>query len=121
MPPSYAFGEMATTSLNRNAAKWCGKVGNTVAVRDRSHPTQKPVALMQWCFGFLPEASTILDPFMGSGTTLVACAKMGRAGIGIEVDEGYFETACRRVREAYAQPDLLIAQPPRPKQEMMKL
>lgn len=83
------------------------------------HPTQKPVALMEWCLGFLPDAQTILDPFMGSGTTLVACAKMGRKGIGIELDPGYFEIACKRVRDAYAQPDLFIAPPKKPVQEVL--
>jgi DNA modification methylase len=74
---------------------------------------------MKWCLGFLPDARTILDPFMGSGTTLVACAQMGRAGIGIELDPDYFEIACRRVEEAYRQPDLFIEAPkqPDPKQE----
>ena len=81
------------------------------------HPTQKPVALMEWCLGFLPDAKTNLDPFMGSGTTLVACAKLGRKGIGIELDPDYFEIACKRVRDAYAQPDLFIAPPEKPIQE----
>lgn len=71
------------------------------------HPTQKPVNLMKWCINFLPRNDRpILDPFMGSGTTLVACAKMGRKGIGIELDPDYFDIACRRVEEAYKQPDL---------------
>ena len=85
------------------------------------HPTQKPVAVMQWCLGFLPDADTILDPFMGSGTTLVACAKLGRAGIGIELDPGYFEIACKRVEDAYRQPDLFIEQPKKPEQEGMDI
>lgn len=87
----------------------------------REHPTQKPIALMEWCLGFLPNAHTILDPFMGSGTTLVACAKTGRAGIGIELDPGYFDIACRRVEEAYRQADLFIAPlaVPKPKQETL--
>jgi DNA modification methylase len=119
MPPSYAAGELAWTSLDRNAAKWCGRVGDEVAVKDRSHPTQKPVALMEWCLGFLPDAQTILDPFMGSGTTLVACAKLGRKGIGIELDPDYFEIACKRVRDAYAQPDLFIAPLEKPVQEVL--
>lgn len=72
------------------------------------HPTQKPLPLMEWCLGFLPDAKTILDPFMGSGTTLVACQRMGRHGTGIELDPDYFEIACRRVDEAARQPDLLI-------------
>ena len=84
---------------------------------NRQHPTQKPVALMQWCLGFLPDAETILDPFMGSGTTLVACAKLGRKGIGIELDPDYFEIACKRVQQAYDQPDLFVAPPTKPVQE----
>ena len=75
---------------------------------NRFHPTQKPVALMEWCLGFLPDAKTILDPFAGSGTTLVACQRMGRAGTGIELDPDYFDIACKRVDEAARQPDLLI-------------
>lgn len=76
------------------------------------HPTQKPLPTIQP----LIEASTnkgdlVLDPFMGSGTTLVACAKLGRRGIGIELDPDYFEIACRRVEEAYRQPDFFVATP----------
>ena len=82
----------------------------------KQHPTQKPVALMEWCLGFVPDAQTILDPFMGSGTTLVACAKMGRKGIGIELDPDYFDIAVKRVEEAYAQPDLFVEPPAKPEQ-----
>jgi len=83
----------------------------------RHHPTQKPVALMEWCLGFLPYAKTILDPFMGSGTTLVACQKLGRRGIGIEIDPDYFDIACRRVEEAARQPDLFVQPAEAPQQE----
>jgi DNA modification methylase len=76
------------------------------------HPTQKPVALMEWCLGFLPAARTILDPFMGSGTTLVACQRLGRMGTGIELDPDYFAIACKRVDEATRQPDLFVEPPP---------
>jgi DNA modification methylase len=85
----------------------------------RVHPTQKPVALMEWCLGFLPAAQTILDPFMGSGTTGVACQKMGRAFIGIELDPEYFAIACKRVDEAMRQPDLFIAPVAAPVQEQL--
>jgi len=69
----------------------------------RSHPTQKPVALLEWCLTFVPEAETILDPFMGSGTTGVACANLGRKFIGIEIERKYFDIACERIEAAYAQ------------------
>ena len=103
MPPSYAVGELAWTSLNMNAAKWCGKVGHEVPVKERSHPTQKPVGLMKWCISFTKDAQTILDPFMGSGTTGVACANMGRKFTGIEREPKYFDIACRRIEDAYRQ------------------
>ena len=86
----------------------------------RHHPTQKPLRLMEWCLGFLPNARTILDPFMGSGTTLVACQRLGRQGIGIELDPGYFDIACRRVQEVVDNPPLFTPEPqPKPKQETL--
>lgn len=75
------------------------------------HPTQKPVELMKWCLGFLPNAETILDPFMGSGTTGVACVRLGRKFIGIEIEPQYFDLACQRVSEATKQPDLFVGAP----------
>lgn len=97
---------------------WCSFDGNARVFdfdplargtyRDKQHPTQKPVELMRWCLGFLPDARTILDPFMGSGTTGVACVKLGRKFIGIEIDEGYFDIACKRIEQAYRQPDLFV-------------
>lgn len=97
--------------------KWCGHLRQSE--RDLFvHPTQKPVAVMQWCLGFLPDAKTILDPFMGSGTTGIACVKTGRSFIGIELDPDYFDIACRRIQEAYAQPDMFIEpKAPAPKQD----
>lgn len=84
----------------------------------RQHPTQKPIDLMRWCLGFLPDAETILDPFMGSGTTGVACVKEGRKFIGIELDPDYFDIAVKRIRDAYAQPDMFVA-PPAAKPEQL--
>lgn len=65
------------------------------------HPTQKPVRLMQWCLSFLPDGCELIaDPFMGSGTTGVACVNTGRRFIGIEKEPKYFEIALKRIREA---------------------
>jgi site-specific DNA-methyltransferase (adenine-specific) len=86
----------------------------------REHPTQKPIELMKRCVLSLC-AGTILDPFMGSGTTGVACAKLGRKFIGIEIEPKYFDIACRRIEAAYKQPDLFIEKPAPAKQEAMEL
>jgi len=79
---------------------------------DRQHPTQKPEWLMEACVSATvkPRASCI-DPFMGSGTTLVACQRLGRNGVGIELDPEYFQIACDRVQKAVDQPDLFIETP----------
>jgi DNA modification methylase len=99
-------GELAWTSMQKALRSI---VCNRGALVGSQHPTQKPLKVMQWCLQQLPkETVTILDPFMGSGTTLVACAKMGRKGIGIELDEDYFNIACKRVKEAYKSPDLFV-------------
>lgn len=88
--------------------------------REGTHPTEKPINLMlELVKLFTNPGETILDPFMGSGTTLVACAKIGRKGIGIELDEKYFDIACRRVEEAYKQPDLFISHTQKPIQDKL--
>ncbi len=79
----------------------------TIARNPELHPHQKPVELMQKLIN-IANGKSILDPFMGSGTTGVACAKMGRKFIGIELDEGYFDIACKRIEDAYKQPDLFV-------------
>jgi DNA modification methylase len=117
--PTFAAIELAWTNMDFNAKHWIGPVGCPQSEK-AGHPTQKPVALMEWCLGFLPNAQTVLDPFMGSGTTLVACQRMGRQGIGVERDPQYFDIACRRVDEASRQPDLFLAPaPPAPTQEVL--
>ena len=63
------------------------------------HPTQKPVELMKWCIKKSKTKDTILDPFMGSGTTLVAAKELGRKAIGIEIEEKYCEIAVDRLRQ----------------------
>ena len=72
-----------------------------------AHPFQKPIAVMSWCLGFVPDAQIIFDPFMGSGTTGVACVQNGRRFIGVEIDPTYFDISCRRIDEAQRQAKLL--------------
>lgn len=62
----------------------------------KNHPTQKPIEIMRWCLGFYE--GSVLDPFLGSGTTLVACKELNRNGIGIEISEKYCEIAKKRLR-----------------------
>lgn len=89
----------------------------TPAVKANGHPTPKPEDLMlEWIEDFTDEGETILDPFMGSGTTGVAAVKLGRKFIGIEIEPKYFDIACRRISEALKQPDLFIEKPAPAKQ-----
>jgi len=71
----------------------------------RHHPSMKPVALMTWCIEHfkLPDGSLILDPYMGSGSTGVACVTSGRKFVGIEIDPDYFAIACQRIEKAQRQ------------------
>lgn len=112
----FADCELAWTNLpqavRRLYWRWHGMIRKGDDVRE--HPTQKPVGVMEWCLGFLPNAETILDPFMGSGTTGVACVNLGRKFTGIELDPGYFDIACRRIEEAYKQPRLFEEPKPAP-------
>ena len=73
-------------------------------VRERFHPTEKPVNLMRVLIEKTP--GIILDPFMGSGTTGIACFELGREFIGIEMDEKYFDIACNRIEQAQRQGQL---------------
>ena len=82
------------------------------------HPAPFPVALPAKALE-ATNCENILDPFMGSGTTGVACAKLGRKFIGIEIDEGYFDIACKRIEDAYKQPDMFVAPPQKPVQADM--
>lgn len=87
---------------------------------ENGHPCPKPVEYAMWLVSrAAARGSTIADPFMGSGTTGVACQKQGRKFIGIEKDPGYFEIACERIRKAYAQPDFFVERAPEPRQEAL--
>ncbi len=91
---------------------YCRRDISAKALQQRVHPTQKPVGIMEWCLQRV-KGQIILDPFMGSGTTGVACIQMGRKFIGIEIEEAYFDIACRRIEEAYRQGDM-FRDTPRP-------
>lgn len=107
----FADCELAWTNLPKAVRRiefmWNGMLRQGGEGRGE-HPTQKPVEVMRWCLSHVPDAKTICDPFMGSGTTGVACARDGRHFIGIEREPKYFEIACRRIEEAYKQPDMLV-------------
>lgn len=90
----------------------------TESAPENGHPCPKPIGTMKW---LVNKASfpgwTILDPFMGSGTTGVAAVKLGRKFIGIEIEPKYFDIACKRISEALKQPDMFIERTKSPKQE----
>ena len=89
---------------------------------ERSHPCPRPLDQVQHVIDqWVRDGGTVLDPFMGSGTTGAACAKLGRKFIGIEIDPGYFDIACRRIEEAYRQADLFIEHAKRQKPESIDL
>ena len=108
MGGDFSDGELAWTSQKRAVRDFSkSPFANLRGGHDRVHPTQKPVELMKWCIEQCQNnPQTILDPFMGSGTTGVAAVQMGRKFIGIEREPKYFDIACRRIEEAYMQPRL---------------
>ena len=80
--------------------------------RNIAHPCPKPIGVMMWMVTRASLAGhSILDPFMGSGTTGVAAVKLGRKFTNIEIDPGYFDIACRRISEALKQPDMFVEAP----------
>ena len=120
--PSYGDGELAWTNLPQSTPKKFTWANNKIFADrvERHHPTQKPIELMRWCAGLVPDATTILDPFMGSGTTGVAAIQLGRKFIGIEREPKYFDIACRRIEEAAKQGQLFEPTAP-PKQDQLTL
>ena len=97
-PPSMSNVEYAWTSMDKNSRQMSQSISATNAERV-GHPTQKPLAVMRWCLGLVPEAQTVLDPFMGSGTTLLAAKLEGRKAVGIEINERYCEAAANRLKQ----------------------
>lgn len=104
---SFADCEMAWTNLGGQARifrhLWNGVAKASENGEARVHPTQKPIALMTWCIKQAGNPASILDPFMGSGTTGVAAVKAGAAFIGVEIDPQHFATACERIDVAQRQ------------------
>lgn len=130
LPPSQAFlvwdkVQPENFSLAMCEQAWCSykkpaKIyRQSVLSYEKSHPTQKPDALMAWCIKQAPCADSVLDPFMGSGTTGVACIQLGRKFTGIERERKYFDIACERISRAQAQGQMF--EPERPKAEQIGL
>ena len=104
-------------AVRRLQWRWNGMIrqGNEA----RYHPTQKPLEVMKWVIDLCPLANTILDPFMGSGTTGVAAIQLGRKFIGIEREPKYFDIACQRIEQAVAQGQLFAPEPAKQIQEQL--
>ena len=119
----YADCELAWTNLpiaiRKFRWRWMGMLQEQAGIRkeERLHPTQKPVELLKWCIQLCPDANDVFDPFMGSGTTGVACMNLGRKFIGIEIEPKYFEIACERITNAQRQTKLFDEPTRKPEQE----
>jgi len=109
---SFSECEMAWSNFGKQTRHlshhWSGE--------EKSHPTQKPLAVMLWCINQAGAVKTILDPFMGSGTTGVAAIQLGRKFIGIEREPAYFDIARRRIEQAHAQGQLFAPPTAQPQQ-----
>lgn len=118
--PNMSKAEMASTSWGNKVELINLTWTNYVNTKESSHPCERPVGLYAWCIEQVPkQPQTILDPFMGSGTTGVAAIQLGRTFTGIEREPKYFDIACKRIEQAYAQGQLF--EPAPPKQEQMTL
>ena len=103
---NYADCELAWTNLpgavRKRRYRWMGMLQEHGGrhKEPRLHAAQKPLPIMHWCLELVPDAQTILDPFMGSGTTLRAAKDLGRKAIGIEIEERYCEIAAKRMEQS---------------------
>ena len=90
---------------------------------DRLHTNEKPVGLIAWCMekARVPADALVLDPYMGSGTTGIACYETGRRFIGIEIDPDHYDTAVARIQKAMQQPALPFDTPPQPQHTAQEL
>lgn len=110
-------GELAWTS-EQSALRICTMNRVELLTDGAEHPTQKPVRLMEWCIEQMGRPATILDPYMGSGTTGVAAVRLGCKFTGVEREPGYFSIACRRIEQAYKQRPLFDAEPPKKPEQL---
>jgi len=120
MGGDFSDGELAWTSRHKavrdfSKSPFAGLAGG----HWRQHPTQKPVPLMEWCLSLVSESQTIYDPFMGSGTTGIACVRIGKTFTGIERERKYFDIAYKRIEQAYAQGKLFAPEQVIPKQNTL--
>ena len=116
--PNMSKAEMASTSWGNKVELINLTWTNYVNTKESDHPCERPVGLYKWCIEQVPkQPQTILDPFMGSGTTGVAAIQMGRKFIGIEREPKYFEIACQRIEQAVAQGQLFAPAPVKQHQE----
>ena len=104
----FADAELAWTNIKGAVRlikwRWNGMLQEDMKNKEkRVHPTQKPVPVMEWVIQQSKTTGSVLDPFMGSGTTGVACMNLGRKFIGIEIDKKYFDIACERIEQAQKQ------------------
>ena len=132
LPPSQCFFvwdkiQPQDFSLAMCEMAWTNKKGPAKMFRQsvlsykKEHPTQKPVDLMKWCIDMVGSPNSVLDPFMGSGTTGVAAVQMGKQFIGIEREQSYFDIACERIEKAQKQTDMFIEAIIPPQQATMEL
>jgi site-specific DNA-methyltransferase (adenine-specific) len=126
LPPSrawFVWSKINSVSTMADAElAWTNQDKNTRLFREiinadgkREHPTQKPVSLFTWCIqqaDYWNTPQSILDPFMGSGTTLIAAKNLGRKAIGIEIEEKYCEIAAKRLSQEVLPLDFSPPKPP---------
>jgi len=111
-PQSFSRVELAWTNMDKLAGYFMWTISATNPERV-GHPTQKPLALMKWCLDWAGSPESVVDPYMGSGTTGVACAGTGSSFIGIEREPKYFDIACRRIEDAQRQAPLIPHEAPK--------
>jgi site-specific DNA-methyltransferase (adenine-specific) len=124
--PSVGHEMMVSAWYGKGHSKWNGggKPGTFIYSKNApggaEHPTQKPLPLItELVHLFSQPGGVVADPFMGSGTTGVACVKLGRKFIGIEIDPTYFDIACKRIQDAVDRPDMFVERPAAPRQEAL--